>query len=306
MNQLIKGNYTDDATLLGTCAQIGTGLLGLGLPADIRDLTYDLTHWKWSWGHAGQTMLDAAGLLPIAGAVKYGDEAAVLVKNGAEKIDEGAGLTKKSLNDVGEIVGLKTTTKVVPPRDRLAELSDAELGKVHKVSTFKTKGVSEERAIDYLSNTPEGQKVLRQVSESAPAGTDTEVIFNRAMGYVQSGTDLPKTGTIDGPLVKIAPKEQGVSDYSPYFTTMDELKKAQSSNKPLSDLFGLPATSDAAKYDVFQIKPIDRANVLKSKIAPTEELGGKFVTKGGAEQIIVPNRKQFTAPEKLFSINDNV
>jgi hypothetical protein len=185
-------------------------------------------------------------------------------------------------------------------------LSDAELEKIKKVSTFKTKGVSEEKAIEFLSNTNEGKKILRQVSESAPAGTDSEVIFNRAMGYVQSGTDLPEVGTIDSPLVKIVPKGQGVSDYSPYFTTMDELKKAQVSNKPLSDIFGLPATSDSAKYDVFQIKPIGKANVLKSKIAPTEELGGKFVTQGGANQIIVPDRKQFQAPELLFSINDNV
>jgi hypothetical protein len=41
---MVLGNYTDDATLLGTDGQVGLGLAGLDLPGDIRDLTYDLTH----------------------------------------------------------------------------------------------------------------------------------------------------------------------------------------------------------------------------------------------------------------------
>lgn len=41
--QLLYGNYADDVTLLGTGGQIGTGLLDIDLPVDIRDM------WKVSY-----------------------------------------------------------------------------------------------------------------------------------------------------------------------------------------------------------------------------------------------------------------
>ena len=61
-------------TLLGTGAQIGTGFIGLDLPGDIRDITYDFQNWEWSWSHAGQTAMDFAGVLPVIGPLKYSDE----------------------------------------------------------------------------------------------------------------------------------------------------------------------------------------------------------------------------------------
>nr|WP_319394655.1 RHS repeat-associated core domain-containing protein [uncultured Desulfobacter sp.] len=94
-DQLIRGNYSDEVTLLGTGAQIGTGLLGLDLPGDIRDITYDLTNWEWSWGHAGQTLLDTASLLPLVGALKYADETSTLIKN-VDKVDEIADTAKNT------------------------------------------------------------------------------------------------------------------------------------------------------------------------------------------------------------------
>ncbi|MDA8221003.1 MAG: hypothetical protein M0Z35_04620 [Desulfitobacterium hafniense] len=87
--QLILGNYTNDVTALGTAGQIGTGLLGVDLPGDIRDISYDVKNWEWSWSHAGKTTLDAVGLLPVIGALKYTDEAAALLKGGTK----GAGKT---------------------------------------------------------------------------------------------------------------------------------------------------------------------------------------------------------------------
>jgi len=85
--QLFLGNYTDDVTLLGTAAQIGTGLLGVDLLGDIRDIRADFKNWKWTWGHTGQTALDAVGLIPLIGVVKYGDEVGTLFK-GVNKADD--------------------------------------------------------------------------------------------------------------------------------------------------------------------------------------------------------------------------
>jgi len=114
-NQFWRGNYTDDVTALGTAAQLATGFFDLDLPADIRDLTYDITHWQTTPGHIGQTVLDAVGLIPVIGMVKYGDELGTLAKNadkaadvakGAEDAAEGAGKTLKiSDEQFGKKVG---------------------------------------------------------------------------------------------------------------------------------------------------------------------------------------------------------
>jgi hypothetical protein len=93
INQILKGNYTDDVNLLGTAGQIGLGLLDADLPADIRDLLYDVTHWDGSREHKVQTLLDAVGLIPGIGILKNTDEVAALLK-GAKNSDEVAAILK--------------------------------------------------------------------------------------------------------------------------------------------------------------------------------------------------------------------
>ena len=78
-NQLALGNFSDDVTLLGTAAQLGLSMTGFDLPMDIRDLTYDLTNWEWTPEHLYQTAMDAVGILPLVGSLKYMDEAADLL-----------------------------------------------------------------------------------------------------------------------------------------------------------------------------------------------------------------------------------
>jgi len=99
-NQIILGNYADDVTYLGTAGQVGLGLLGLDLPADIRDILADIDHWEWSWSHTGQTIVDIVALVPGVGVVKYTDEVATLIKNG----DEAAALLKGTLKTIPDII----------------------------------------------------------------------------------------------------------------------------------------------------------------------------------------------------------
>ena len=87
LNQLILGNATDDVTALGTAAQVVLGLLEWDLPADARDLSYDITHWQTTPEHIGQTALDAIGFIPIIGDIKYADEIDTLAKNADKAAD---------------------------------------------------------------------------------------------------------------------------------------------------------------------------------------------------------------------------
>ena len=91
-NQVIKGNYTNDVTLLGTAGEVALGFSGIDVAADARDIIYDIDNWETSWEHVGQTAVDVVGLVPIVGALKYTDEAAALVK-GTSKAAKGAGKT---------------------------------------------------------------------------------------------------------------------------------------------------------------------------------------------------------------------
>ncbi len=110
LNQIIKGNYTDDVTALGTAGQIGLGLTGLDFAADIRDLTYDFSHWEWSGKHILQTVLDAVGLIPGIGVIKNLDEVAYLVKTAIQSSDVIVPVVKKALDNVDTVIpALKQT-----------------------------------------------------------------------------------------------------------------------------------------------------------------------------------------------------
>ena len=80
--QVILGNYSDKVTVSGTIGQIIIGIAGIDLPADIRDVTYDISNWQWTRAHGVQFTLDAVGIIPFVGAVKYTDEVKDLVKGG--------------------------------------------------------------------------------------------------------------------------------------------------------------------------------------------------------------------------------
>jgi len=56
------------------------------------------------------------------------------------------------------------------------------------------------------------------------------------------------------------------------------------------------------KYDVYQINPKEgkTPKVFDSKVASTTE--GQVTRKGGGDQTIVPNRPDWTTPEKVGEI----
>ena len=85
--------------MLGTIGQIGAGLLGADLPADLRDLAYDLQHWnELVKNNPGQIALDTVGVLPLVGVIKYGDEAALIIKKADGTIEKVIKNSAQSLN----------------------------------------------------------------------------------------------------------------------------------------------------------------------------------------------------------------
>ncbi|TWB26478.1 hypothetical protein [Nitrospirillum viridazoti] len=189
------------------------------------------------------------------------------------------------------------------PKPDLKTLRERYADRIKKGDTFKTLGVSEEEAEGFLDTEP-GNRLLSELSKADPTAS-VKLIRDRAISMVQSGSGLPEMANMASPLVKIVPKGASISPYSPYFTTMENLNKATSSGKNLADYFGLPVSSGASVYDVYQISPkvgVDPPAVFVSKIAPTSELGGLVERSGGATQYIVPNRGLWDAPVPIGTI----
>lgn len=176
------------------------------------------------------------------------------------------------------------------------EIKDAE--------TFRTQGVSARDAKDFL-NTPEGTLYWQRVAEADPSASALEV-DKRVLEQLASGRELPRMEIFDEPLVKLTPVGADVSSYSPFLARQSEVDEAFASGKSLHDYFGLPAKSEAARYRLDAFRPLAPTEVFISHVAPTSELGGKVIRAGGAEQVLVPNRRLFTDPEFVRHIDNNL
>ena len=120
VKQLIFGNFSDEVTLLGTLGQIITGLVGVDLPGDIRDLVADIT--KLVNGKEVkplQIVMDIIALIPLIGALKYTDEVAEVVEGGVKYADEIAEVIEGGAKYADEVVeGIESGAKYT---DEVAE-----------------------------------------------------------------------------------------------------------------------------------------------------------------------------------------
>ncbi|BCD99502.1 hypothetical protein [Marinagarivorans cellulosilyticus] len=189
-------------------------------------------------------------------------------------------------------------------RDIIETLNEADKEKIRNVSTFKPQGISKASALEHLK-TDSGKEMIKSLKAADPSADDA-VILDRAIGLLKTGSTPPKSILINSPLYKLVPEGTNVTPYSPFFTTKSEIYKAKASGRTISDYFGLPASSDAAKYDIFVMKP-KKSNIkaFESDIAPTSELGGAITTEGGGVQVLVTNRSEFGSPIKIGQLEDN-
>jgi hypothetical protein len=163
---------------------------------------------------------------------------------------------------------------------------------------FKTHGLD----VDPVS-IPEGRALMEELARVNPNLSNNK-IRELAKEQLASGKEIPivRTAKPDETLYKIVPKGDNVTDYTPYFTSKKQLEALKENPKSILDTMGLPKSSEAVKYDVYQIKPKEgkTPKVFDSKVASTTE--GQITRKGGGDQTIVPNRPDWTTPEKVREI----
>ncbi|CAG7658426.1 RHS repeat-associated core domain-containing protein [Paenibacillus allorhizosphaerae] len=121
IEQVVMGKYTEKVTTEGTIVQVALGLTGLDLPADIRDLVHDFTHWETSWSHSGETLLDAMGLVPILGAFKNSSK----IKKAGREIIGGKGNLDDALKYKGYVRDIESLTNLPISSKQRELLKDA-------------------------------------------------------------------------------------------------------------------------------------------------------------------------------------
>lgn len=173
---------------------------------------------------------------------------------------------------------------------------------VAKSETFVTRGVSKEAALGFLE-TPGGERYLDLLHEASP-NTPLPDLQERAIKQITSGRELPRMEMLDEPLVKIVPKGQQPSPYSPFWAKEADLDTAIQQRKNLSRHFALPVGSESPQYDVYKITPKAPTEVFVNTVAPTSELDGQVTKPGGARQFLTPNR-QLYEPAELVKTIDN-
>lgn len=192
---------------------------------------------------------------------------------------------------------LTRDTPDAPDADQRA----AHAAEIDSVNTFKAEGLAPEAAETYLETAP-GQKMLADLAVADPT-SPPKTLRGRAVDQLRTGTADPKLEKRGVVLVKIVPHGQTVSPYSPYFATVAAMRAACESHLRLAETFALPLKSEAATYDLYEIKPAKGpADSFVSVVAPTTELGGLARRPGGAVQSLVPIRGDWTQPALVGTV----
>ncbi len=175
---------------------------------------------------------------------------------------------------------------------------------IKESTTFETQGLSKEAAREYLK-TEEGTLYWWRLAEADPSATSLD-LDKRAIGQITSGRELPRMETIEPgePLVKLVAEGSSPTTYTTYWAREAQLNAAIDAGRNLSDYFALPVASEAPRFGVYRITPQVPTQIFINTVAPSSELGGLVTKGGGAEQVLVPNRKLFKEPVYVRSVDN--
>jgi len=169
--------------------------------------------------------------------------------------------------------------------------------KFSKKGKFKTNGLK----VDSLK-IKEGRQLMSEIKNSNPNATNDQV-YRWAKGMLNSGKNVPTVKTISNQsMYKIVPAGKPVPRHSSYFMDCIQLQKLKTDPNSIPKIMGLPKSSHARKYDIYEIKPKQgkMPKVFESKVADTTE--GSLKQGGGGTQMLVPNRNEWTTPVKIETI----
>lgn len=128
ITKFVFGDYSDDnITALSFVGNIVTGIFGVDLPLDVRDLVYDIQHWGEKDNFGLYFALDVVALLPVIGTLKYckyADDVADGAKDLGKILEAGgdAGKTTDTVMDsVDDVTDIGKKADTVTDAGKIAE-----------------------------------------------------------------------------------------------------------------------------------------------------------------------------------------
>jgi filamentous hemagglutinin len=155
-----------------------------------------------------------------------------------------------------------------------------------------------------VMKTPQAQAI---VDAYVAAGLPLDKAMNYAGGLIETGTSLPIKFAVnsDTELIKVVPKgingSDSINGTSPYFMTRAQYDSLSTlPPDQIAAKLGLPAEQGVRGallgFDVYAMtpKPGTTPAAFTSQVAPVQQ--GGYSASGGAQQVLVTNRSQWTDP----------
>jgi hypothetical protein len=108
-SQIILGDFSDDATWIGSAVSIVASFFGVDAPMDVRDFSANVSKGEWGWA-----VVSAVSLLPIIGIFGKGGKA---VAKGAKATDTAVDIidaSSKTIKQGNNIIDISSDIKYLP------------------------------------------------------------------------------------------------------------------------------------------------------------------------------------------------
>jgi filamentous hemagglutinin len=216
---------------------------------------------------------------------------------------QGLGLSPEAAGYAEFALGLGAAAKagsvINAATDQAAKLNNLARA---SYSDFVPNGI---KATPEVMNSPQVQAMIQELRAGSPALSADEA-KNFVTQWIQSGSTLPSTATAapGSILIKVVPKGEGVTPYTPYWMSAEQARAiATMTPEQAGKALGLPA-EQAWKIlnggvDFYAITPKSGVvpKVFVSDVAATGQ--GAVNNVANAQQVIVPNRSLWTAPKPI-------
>ena len=182
--------------------------------------------------------------------------------------------------------------------------SGAELIKENNSISLNTGYIQNEEAVKHNFTTYGNRLSGKGYKRFKYKLTEMKVEEEYIKEMYRSSSNRPNLRAVkeDMELYKIVPKNEILHQKSPYWITKTELIKIFNNERGIEDMLALPEGSCKGIYDIYKItlkkdQDIKNIRIFESRIAPSKQ--GEIERIGGAKQILVPNRKQWTDAVKI-------
>ncbi|MQR02061.1 hypothetical protein [Glaciimonas soli] len=291
-----------NSILAGVVNTLANGLVGTSnLLMMLGDVTGDATPFPpvqlmtpKSQYFAYQGSASAQGVMLVTGATGLGSGVAGLVTDGGLVSGVSAlgadGANSANINEMAAEAN-SINEKIVQNGQLVGD--QPYVAPTNTTGGFQTHGITVDQVPMSIQNQLESD--LQAGGASDPTTSMQQI--------VQSGSTVPVPiqATSNTTLYKLVSTTSDYSTPSPttaFWIDQAQLNLIQAHPELVNDILGLPANSQAASFNVFEIqpKPNTTPTIYQSQVATTTEMSGS-TSVGNATQTIVPNRSLWTTPQ---------